>query len=114
MIRVMEWYSLLFSGFLTLFIVESTSNIAATPPMGFSTWYGFGADINEEIVLKTAEVMVSSGLRDAGYTYVLLDDGWMAPQRDRYGSIYGHPEKFPSGMKALADKIHALGMKVGL
>ena len=73
--------------------------------MGWSTWYAFGPDINETRVLQTADALVSAGLSALGYEYLLIDDNWMAPQRDRYGNLYGDPHRFPSGMKSLADKV---------
>ena len=76
-----------------------------TPPMGWSTWYAFGPAVNETRILQTADALLSSGLADLGYNYVLIDDNWMAPQRDRYGNLYGDPERFPNGMKSLADKV---------
>jgi alpha-galactosidase len=82
--------------------------------MGWNSWNHFGVKIDERLVLETAEAMVTSGMRDAGYRYVVIDDGWMAPERDRNGDFVADPEKFPSGMKALADRIHALGLRFGI
>ncbi len=58
--------------------------------------------------------MVSSGMRDAGYTYLVLDDGWMAKDRDSSGNLQADPVKFPSGMKAIGDYIHSKGLKFGI
>jgi alpha-galactosidase len=58
--------------------------------------------------------MVASGMRDAGYRYVVIDDGWMAPERDRHGDFVADPDKFPSGMRALANRIHTLGLRFGI
>ena len=63
--------------------------LARTPPMGWSSWYAYGADFNETSVLEAADALVRTGLRDAGYEYVNLDDGWMAPMRDRFGNVAG-------------------------
>ncbi len=82
--------------------------------MGWNSWNRFGVKIDERLVLETAEAMVSSGMRDAGYRYVVIDDGWMAPERDRSGDFVADPEKFPSGIKALADRIHALDLRFGI
>jgi alpha-galactosidase len=82
--------------------------------MGWNSWNRFGVQIDERLVLETAEAMVSSGMRDAGYRYVVIDDGWMAPERDRNGDFIADPDKFPSGMKALADRIHGLGLRFGI
>ena len=88
--------------------------LARTPPMGWSSWYAYGADFNETSVLEAADALVRTGLRDAGYEYVNLDDGWMAPMRDRFGRLQGDPDRFPHGMKWLANEIHSRGLKFGL
>jgi len=59
--------------------------LAPTPPMGWNRWDRFGVKIDERLVLETAEAMVSSGMREIGYRYVVIDDGWMAPERDGNG-----------------------------
>jgi alpha-galactosidase len=82
--------------------------------MGWNSWNRFGVKIDENLVVETAEAMVASGMRDAGYRYVVIDDGWMAPERDRSGDFVADPDKFPGGMKALADRVHALGLRFGL
>ena len=87
--------------------------LAQTPPMGWCSWNAFGIGINEAILKKTADLMVSSGLRDAGYVYLNLDDGWQV-SRDARGVIQPDPVQFPSGMKALGDYIHARGLKFGI
>jgi alpha-galactosidase len=91
-----------------------SDGLAPTPPMGWNSWNRFGVKIDERLVLETAEAMVSSGMRDAGYRYVVIDDGWMAPERDRNGDFVADPDKFPHGIKALADRIHALGLRFGI
>ena len=85
-----------------------------TPAMGWNSWNTFGLDINEEVVVKTAENMVKSGLKDAGYEYVVVDDCWSLKERDKDGKLVADPEKFPHGMKWLSDKIHAMGLKFGM
>lgn len=89
-------------------------NLALTPPMGWNSWNTFQTNISEKLVKDIADVMVSSGMKDAGYTYIVLDDGWMARERDANGNLVADPVKFPSGIKALADYIHAKGLKFGL
>src|SRR5262245_34832047 len=88
--------------------------LAPTPPMGWNSWNRFGCDINEELIRETADAMVSTGLRDAGYEYVNLDDCWMAPQRDANGRLQPEPSRFPHGIAALADYVHARGLKLGI
>lgn len=89
------------------------SDVARTPPMGWNSWNRFQCDINEEIIRRAAEAMVSSGMKDAGYQYVNIDDCWHG-ERDAEGYIQADPKRFPSGMKALADYVHARGLKIGI
>ena len=89
--------------------------IVTRPPMGWNSWNTFGGDINEDVVKETARAIVDTGLRDAGYQYVVIDDCWSVHSgRDENGRLIPNPEKFPSGMKALADYIHSLGLKFGI
>src|SRR5690349_3207440 len=74
---------------------------ALTPPLGWNSWNSFGcAGVNETVIRQATDTMVSSGMRDAGYQYVVVDDCWFDPQRDGQGNLRAHPTKFPSGMKA--------------
>ena len=82
--------------------------LAPTPPMGWNSWNRFGCDVSETLIRETADAMVSSGMRDAGYEYVVIDDCWQV-DRDAEGEIVVDPERFPSGMKALADYVHEKG-----
>lgn len=93
---------------------QKFEGLAKTPPMGWNSWNTFGTDINEELVKGIADKFVELGLKDAGYEYIVLDDGWMARERDENGNLVPDPVKFPSGMKALADYIHSKGLKFGL
>lgn len=92
----------------------SIDNLAPTPPMGWNSWNKFGCDINEALIRETADALVSSGMRDAGYEYVNIDDCWMAPERDAQGRLQPDPVRFPNGIAALADYVHALGLKLGI
>ncbi|MEO3755398.1 ricin-type beta-trefoil lectin domain protein [Streptomyces sp. B6B3] len=87
---------------------------ALTPPMGWNSWNSFGCGVTEAAVREAADAMVNSGMRDAGYEYVVVDDCWFDPQRDSQGNLRAHPTKFPSGMKALGDYIHSRGLKFGI
>jgi alpha-galactosidase len=94
---------------------QKFENLAQTPPMGWNSWNKFQTEINEQLIKETADVMVSSGMRDAGYIYLVLDDGWMASARDeKTGNLVADPKKFPHGMKAIADYIHSKGLKFGI
>jgi alpha-galactosidase len=88
--------------------------LAQTPPMGWNSWNTFQTNISEQLVKDVADAIVASGMKDAGYTYIVLDDGWMAKQRDSAGNLVPDPVKFPHGIKALADYIHSKGLKFGL
>ena len=87
--------------------------LAATPPMGFNTWNRFGCNVSDELVRGIADAMVESGMRDAGYEYVVIDDCWQVERGDD-GLIVPDPERFPAGMKELADYVHDRGLKFGL
>lgn len=88
-------------------------NLAKTPPMGWNSWNQFACNVSEQLVRETADAMVSSGMKDAGFQYVVIDDCWQVA-RDESGTIVADPQRFPSGMKALADYVHAKGLKFGL
>ena len=92
---------------------KAPNGLAQTPPMGWNSWNKFACDVNEAIVRRTADAMVSSGMRDAGYQYVVIDDCWHGP-RDANGFITADPQRFPSGMKAVGDYIHSKGLKFGI
>ena len=84
------------------------------PPMGWNTWNTFGGNINEDLIKETADKLASSGLKDLGYEYLVIDDCWSLKERDSEGRLQADPEKFPSGMKALADYVHSKGLKFGM
>jgi alpha-galactosidase len=92
---------------------RTANGLALTPPMGWNSWNKFACNVNETTVRAVAGAMVSSGMRDAGYQYVVIDDCWHGP-RDAEGNITADPQRFPSGMRALADHIHSLGLKFGV
>ncbi len=94
--------------------VYKYAGLALTPPMGWNSWNTFQANINEQLIKDTAKIIAESGLKDAGYQYVVIDDCWMTRERDANGQLVADPQKFPSGMKALADYIHGLGLKFGI
>lgn len=84
------------------------------PPMGFNTWNTFGHDINEELIRQLADAMVESGLRDAGYEYLVIDDVWQEKERNEKGELAPDLKRFPNGMKAVADYVHSKGLKFGI
>jgi hypothetical protein len=93
--------------------MQDTSILGATPPMGYSTWNAVRFNVNEELIRNVADSMVSNGLRDLGYKYVNIDDGWQGT-RDANGKLNADLTKFPSGMKSLADYVHSKGLKIGI
>jgi alpha-galactosidase len=91
-----------------------TGQLASTPPMGFNTWNTFQTKISEDMLKEMVDIYVSSGMKESGYQYFVLDDGWMAMERDQNGSLVADPVKFPHGMKAFADYVHSKGLKFGI
>src|SRR3954454_15854042 len=94
-------------------INKAPNALALTPPMGWNSRNKFACDVNEKVVRDTADAIVASGMRDAGYQYVVVDDCWAGP-RDSKGFISADTQRFPSGIKALADYIHSRGLKFGI
>jgi alpha-galactosidase len=94
-------------------IAQKFDGLARTPPMGWNSWNKFQCNVDEQMIRETADAMASSGMKDAGYQYIVIDDCWHG-KRDSLGFIHPDPQRFPSGMKALADYIHAKGLKFGI
>jgi alpha-galactosidase len=90
------------------------NGLALTPPMGFNDWNAFGCNVSEQLIEQTADYLVSSGLKDDGYTYVNIDDCWMTHTRDAQGRLVPDPAKFPDGIKGTADYVHSKGLKLGI
>lgn len=87
--------------------------LALTPPMGWNSWNKFACNVDETLIRQMADAMVSTGMKDAGYVYINIDDCWHG-ERDSLGFIHPDGKRFPSGIKALADYVHAKGLKIGL
>lgn len=85
-----------------------------TPPMGWNSWNTFQIKIDEQLIEGVADAMTKNGMKDAGYTYVNLDDGWSEMERDANGELVGDHKRFPKGMKALGDYLHEHGFKFGI
>jgi len=92
---------------------QKFEGLALTPPMGWNSWNKFACDVNEKMLRDIADAMVASGMKDAGYEYIVIDDCWHG-ERDSLGFIHENKLLFPSGMKALADYIHSKGLKFGI
>ncbi len=89
--------------------------VGATPPMGWNSWNKYACDgLNETVVKRMADAFVTSGMKDAGYQYVNLDDCWMDGRDSATGKLKVNAGKFPSGIAALADYVHGKGLKLGL
>jgi len=93
---------------------DAMDNLAPTPPMGWNSWNPFGKNVSEQVIRETADAMVNSGLKDAGFTYLVIDDYWQGTRDTVTGVLNYDPERFPSGIKALADYVHSKGLKFGI
>lgn len=92
---------------------RTANGLAPTPPMGWNSWNKFGCKVDEKVIRQTADAIAANGMKDAGYRYVVIDDCWHGA-RDADGFITADAAKFPSGIKALADYVHAKGLKFGI
>ncbi|KAK9489514.1 glycoside hydrolase superfamily [Lipomyces doorenjongii] len=112
-------HSSLFTAISTLFASPKyeakypINDLAVTPQMGWNNWNAFACSVNEHLLLSTAEKLNVVGLRDAGYKYIVLDDCWSVG-RDGKGNLQYDPEKFPRGMKYVADQLHSMGYLFGM
>ena len=93
---------------------QKFDSLAMTPPMGWNSWNTFSVNIDEKLINGIADSFIKDGLKDAGYEYLVIDDGWMAKERDKNGNLLADPEKFPNGMKAVIDYVHSKGLKFGI
>jgi alpha-galactosidase len=89
------------------------NDLAKTPPMGWNSWNKFACNVSETLIKETADALVATGMKDAGYEYLVIDDCWQV-SRDADGNIVADPKRFPSGIKALADYVHSKGLKFGV
>jgi len=90
-----------------------SAGLALTPPMGWNSWNKFGCHVSADMIKGMADAMVKSGMKDAGYQYVVIDDCWQVT-RDADGNIVPDPKTFPNGIKSVADYVHSLGLKFGI
>jgi alpha-galactosidase len=102
-----------FAGFAFAQGGEISKGLALTPPMGWNTWNKFACNVSDQLVRGMADAMVKSGMKDAGYQYIVIDDCWQV-SRDANGNIVADAERFPNGIKPLADYVHSLGLKFGI
>lgn len=88
--------------------------VGQRPPMGWNSWNTFGVDINENLIFEMADTLVRDGYLDRGYEYLVIDDCWALKKRDEGGNLVPDPEKFPHGIKYVADYVHSKGLKLGI
>ncbi|KAJ7067488.1 glycoside hydrolase family 27 protein [Mycena amicta] len=93
---------------------QAVERVGRLPVMGYNTWNAYHCNINETVLLETAELVKSLGLADVGYTYVNVDDCYSEKKRNEAGDIVADPKRFPNGMRALTDHVHSLGLKAGI
>lgn len=84
------------------------------PTMGWSSWNTYAIDINDSLIMKQADAMVSQGLKDVGFKYINIDDGYFGGRDNATGRLLIHPTRFPNGLKPVVDHIHSLGLKSGV
>ena len=92
---------------------QKYDQLAKTPPMGWNSWNKFACNVSEKLIMQMADEMVSSGMQDAGYQYIVIDDCWQV-DRDENGEIVVDKDRFPHGMKYVADYVHSKGLKFGI
>jgi len=90
-----------------------SADLALTPPMGWNTWNKFACNVSADLIKQAADAMVKSGMKDAGYQYIVIDDCWQV-SRDGRGDIVADPQRFPGGIKAVAEYVHSVGLKFGI
>ncbi|KAJ3781075.1 glycoside hydrolase [Lentinula aff. detonsa] len=107
--------AVLFTASLSPTLINALDNgVGKLPALGYNTWNAYGCNINEDLVLESAQLMVSLGLQAAGYEYVNIDDCYAEKNRSASGDIVADSVRFAQGMKNLTDQIHALGFKTGI
>lgn len=95
-------------------VIRIGDDLLLTPPMGWNSWNTFGRHLTEELVLQTADALVANGMRDLGYSYINIDDFWQLPERGADGHLQINKDKFPRGIKYVADYLHERGFKLGI
>ncbi len=88
--------------------------LGLTPPMGWNSWNTFTWEISDKLIREAADAMADSGLKEAGYEYIVIDDCWSEKQRDSNGRLVPDHWKFPEGIKSVADYVHGKGLKFGI
>ncbi len=95
-------------------VLSLSISATETPTMGWSSWNTYRVNISDSLIMSQADAMVYNGLRDAGYRYINIDDGYFGGRDEATGSLKFHPTRFPRGLKPVVDHIHSLGLKAGI
>lgn len=99
---------------LGLSVTGLNAQVTVQPPvMGWSSWNTYHVNISDSLIMRQADALVATGLKDCGYRYVNVDDGFFG-HRDASGKMHAHPQRFPNGLRGVSDHIHALGLKAGI
>ncbi|GIH44666.1 alpha-galactosidase [Microbispora corallina] len=106
--------SLVVAGGATSPAAALDNGLARTPQLGWNDWNSFGCNVSDSLIRQSADAMVSSGMAAAGYQYVNIDDCWSTKSRNSNGDLVPDPQKFPNGIKAVADYVHSKGLKLGI
>lgn len=105
---------IVFSFYSVFSYSQKDTTLALLPPMGWNSWNTFETKIDENLIIGVVDAFIRDGLKEAGYNYIVLDDGWMAKERDAQGNLVPDPAKFPKGLKHVSDYIHSKGLKFGI
>ena len=97
----------------TMASAESHAQIVAPPIMGWSSWNTYHVNISDSLIMRQADALINTGLKDYGYQYINIDDGFFG-YRDATGKMQPHPQRFPNGLRCVSDYIHSLGLKAGI
>ena len=100
--------------FAAALVITASAAGQEGPTMGWSSWNSFGVNINESLIKKQADAMVSKGLKDVGFDHINIDDGYFGGRDKADGHLLVHPSRFPNGLKVVADYIHEKGLKAGI
>ena len=99
---------------LAMMMLAASAMAQDGPTMGWSSWNTYGVNINENLILRQADAMVSTGLKDVGFNHINIDDGYFGGRDGQTGQLLIHPTRFPNGLKGVVNYIHSKGLKAGI